>query len=80
MCMEIDRANGSSTHQVRHLMRLDQTCSGYGHVAAMTWDEPLARATNLIGDTKQDLYTAMLVRARRVRWTAPWWRPPPTSR
>lgn len=66
MCMELDDANASDSHQVRHMMRLDQTCSGYGHVAAMTWDARLARATNLLGDSKHDLYAAMLERARRA--------------
>ena len=35
---------------------LDQTNSGYGHLAALTRDAALARRTNLIGETYNDLY------------------------
>lgn len=65
MAMELAAHEADPGHQVRHMMRLDQTCSGYGHVAAMTWDSQLARATNLIGTSKDDLYTQMLEGARR---------------
>lgn len=37
--------------------RLDQTCSGYGHVACLVGDKMLAERTNVIGDQYRDLYT-----------------------
>jgi DNA-directed RNA polymerase len=42
---------------ITHLpFQLDQTNSGYGHLAALTRDEDLARRTNLIGKEYNDLY------------------------
>lgn len=37
-------------------VRFDQTCSGMGIIAALTRDRRLARATNLVGTTRKDLY------------------------
>lgn len=36
--------------------QLDQTNSGYGHVSCLTYDQQLARATNVVGDTLSDVY------------------------
>ena len=48
---------------------LDQTCSGWGHVACLTRDGTLAQYTNIVGDRSADLYEGVgrLVMAR-VRW------------
>lgn len=39
--------------------QLDQTTSGYGHVACLTYDQYLARATNVVGDTLSDVYSML---------------------
>ena len=48
---------------------LDQTCSGWGHVACLTADADLAGYTNVIGDRAVDLYAAVgkLV-VQRIKW------------
>lgn len=48
---------------------LDQTCSGWGHVACLTGDGTLAKFTNITGNSPADLYAGMglLVRARIAR-------------
>jgi DNA-directed RNA polymerase len=38
---------------------LDQTCSGWGHVACLTGDGVLARFTNVTGTRKSDLYAGL---------------------
>ena len=43
-------------------VRLDQTCSGVGIVAALLRDERLARASNLIGSTRHDVYAQVAER------------------
>jgi hypothetical protein len=45
-----------STQPIRQLVRLDQTTSGPGIIAALLRDKTLARSTNLIGATRHDLY------------------------
>jgi DNA-directed RNA polymerase len=58
--------NGGRQHSFRHLFRLDQSCSGYGHLAALTWDQQLAMATNVVGRVeRRDLYHQI-----RCRWEA----------
>ena len=37
-------------------VRFDQTCSGMGIIACLTRDRKLARLTNCIGDSREDLY------------------------
>jgi hypothetical protein len=37
-------------------VRFDQTCSGVGHAAALVRDRRLAILTNMLGDTRQDIY------------------------
>ena len=37
-------------------VRFDQTCSGMGIIACLTRDRELARLTNCIGDSREDLY------------------------
>lgn len=44
-------------------VRLDQTCSGYGHVAALTRNSVMARLANLNGDTYEDVYLRVGARA-----------------
>jgi DNA-directed RNA polymerase len=48
---------------------LDQTCSGWGHVACLTGDAQLAQYTNVTGRASADLYTGLgkLVVAR-LKW------------
>lgn len=41
---------------IRQLVRLDQTTSGPGIMAALVRDQAIARACNLIGTTRHDLY------------------------
>jgi DNA-directed RNA polymerase len=50
---------------------VDQTCSGWGHVACLTSDGVLALFTNVIGTKKGDLYAGLgkLV-ISRLRWIA----------
>lgn len=37
-------------------VRFDQTCSGVGHAAALVRDQRLATLTNMLGDTRRDVY------------------------
>ena len=53
---EIYQAHQDPAYITHLVFQLDQTNSGYGHLAALTRDEDLARRTNLIGDTYNDLY------------------------
>ena len=48
---------------------LDQTCSGWGHVACLTGDGTLAQYTNVVGSKPADLYLGVgrLVE-NRIRW------------
>jgi len=48
---------------------LDQTCSGWGHVACLTADQTLAQYTNVIGQVPADLYSGVgrLVETR-IQW------------
>ena len=48
---------------------MDQTCSGWGHVACLTGDRNLALYTNVIGSEPADLYTGIgLLVESRVAW------------
>ena len=53
---EIYQAHQDPAYITHLVFQLDQTNSGYGHLAALTRDEDLARRTNLIGETYNDLY------------------------
>lgn len=46
-------------HRTGTVYRLDQTCSGYGHVACLLRDGQLAAFTNVIGARPADLYTGV---------------------
>lgn len=46
-------------------VRFDQTCSGVGHIAALTRNTELALMTNMIGDTRLDIYTHVAERVER---------------
>jgi len=50
---------------------LDQTCSGWGHVACLTGDAVLAQYTNVTGHAPADLYMGLgrLVESR-IKWLA----------
>lgn len=48
---------------------LDQTCSGWGHVACLTADGTLARFTNVTGTKKGDLYAGLgRLIVNRLKW------------
>jgi len=51
---------------VHQLIRFDQTTSGPGIVAALTRDRAIARATNLIGSTRHDLYVEVAEEVSRL--------------
>lgn len=51
---------------IRQLLRLDQTSSGPAIVAALTRDRAIARATNLIGSTRHDLYAEVAEEVTRL--------------
>jgi DNA-directed RNA polymerase len=48
---------------------LDQTCSGWGHVACLIGDDALARFTNVTGGHRADLYAGLgrLIKSR-IKW------------
>lgn len=46
-------------------VRFDQTCSGVGHIAALTRNTELALMTNMIGDTRLDIYTHVAERVEK---------------
>lgn len=54
------------TQPIGQLIRLDQTTSGPGIVAALTRDRTIARATNLIGTTRHDLYSEVAEEVARL--------------
>ena len=47
-------------------VRFDQTASGMGIISALTRDEGLARLTNVIGSSRQDLYAFMAERLQNA--------------
>lgn len=47
-------------------VRFDQTCSGLGHIAALTRNQSLALMTNMIGDYRQDIYDEVASQVERV--------------
>ena len=53
---EIYQAHQDPAYITHLVFQLDQTNSGYGHLAALTRDADLALRTNLIGDEYHDLY------------------------
>ena len=47
-------------HKIRALFRLDQTCSAYGHVACLLWDQQLGQEVNVTGSERGDVYLKVL--------------------
>lgn len=48
---------------------LDQTCSGWGHLACLTGDHDLAQFTNVVGSRPADLYQGIgHVVEQRIQW------------
>lgn len=56
LCREWGKYCADPGHLTHLPFQLDQTTSGYGHVACLTRDARLAEWTNVIGDEPQDLY------------------------
>ena len=58
-----------SKHTTGTIFWIDQTCSGWGHVACLTGDKNLALYTNVIGHEPADLYEGIgLLVESRVAW------------
>jgi DNA-directed RNA polymerase len=55
-CRGVQSLLQSPEQPIRQLIRLDQTTSGPGIIAALVRDATLGRSTNLIGGTRHDLY------------------------
>ena len=59
LCREWSRYMEDEAYETRMVFQLDQTCSGYGHVAALLRDKRLAAMTNVIDSGENcamDLY------------------------
>jgi DNA-directed RNA polymerase len=56
LCREIFLAHQDPCHETKLIFWLDQTNSGYGHLAALTRDKKLALQTNVAGTEYNDLY------------------------
>lgn len=66
VCHELAQLQQDPDHKTGLLVRVDQSSSGYGHLACMVRDQELALATNVIGHSQADLYsrTGELARER----------------
>ena len=60
LCHELANYKADDEYQTRMVFQLDQSCSGYGHVACLLRDQELAWATNCIGHEYRDLYGKVL--------------------
>ena len=56
LCREVFLAHQDPSYRTNLVFSLDQTNSGYGHLAALTRDRVLAARCNLIGGEYHDLY------------------------
>ena len=56
LCRELSRYMEDDSYQTRMVFQLDQTCSGYGHLACLLRDGDLALLTNVTGEIPADLY------------------------
>ena len=56
LARELTNYAQDNDYKTRMVFQLDQTCSGYGHVACLLRDGDLAFWTNVIGDEAMDLY------------------------
>ena len=84
LCRELSRYMEDDSYQTRMVFQLDQTCSGYGHLACLLRDGDLALLTNVTGEIPADLYGAIkqIVQHKTMPWNsdcertkkcADWW-------
>ena len=84
LCRELSRYMADDDYQTRMVFQLDQTCSGYGHLACLLRDVDLALLTNVVGEVPADLYEAIrqVVQYQTMPWhsedertkkCADWW-------
>ena len=66
LCRALQLWRQDPSQPIRQLIRLDQTTSGPGIIAALTRDRGLARATNLIGTSRHDLYAQVAEEVTRL--------------
>jgi DNA-directed RNA polymerase len=66
LCREWSRYVSDPGYCTSLPFQLDQTTSGYGHVACLTRDDQLAEWTNVIGDSPQDLYSRVAAKVQEV--------------
>jgi DNA-directed RNA polymerase len=59
LCMDWACFQANPWYRTGTIHWLDQTCSGWGHVACLTGDSELAQYTNVIGTRPADLYTGI---------------------
>lgn len=62
LCTELAFYSEDENHRSHAVYQLDQTCSGYGHVACLLRSGWLAAATNVTGNGHADLYTLVAER------------------
>lgn len=66
LCREWARAMKDSSYQTPAVFQLDQTTSGYGHLACLLRDREMALNTNVIGYVHRDLYSRMAEQIHQV--------------
>jgi len=66
LCREWARAMKDSDYRTPAVFQLDQTTSGYGHLACLLRNRELAANTNVIGCEHRDLYTIMAESIHRI--------------
>ena len=59
LCMDWACFQDNPWYKTGTIHWLDQTCSGWGHVACLTGDGELAQYTNITGSKSADLYTGI---------------------
>jgi DNA-directed RNA polymerase len=84
-CRELAHVVDDPSHLSGLPVRLDQSSSGYGHLACLLRDAELGRMANVIGTRKEDLYSKTGELARlavtaelpnlnaELSWIARWW-------
>jgi DNA-directed RNA polymerase len=69
LCMDWASYMDNPEYRTGTIHWLDQSCSGWGHVACLTGDHDLAQFTNIIGTRPADLYLGIgRVVEERIRW------------
>lgn len=59
LCMDWAEYRQDENYRTGTIHWLDQTCSGWGHVACLTADHDLAQFTNVVGGRAADLYRGL---------------------